>query len=360
MDPSWSIALASAAPPANPDWWAIALAGLVVGFVVGLTGMGGGALMTPMMILLFGIQPLAAVSSDLVASLVMKPIGGIVHVRRGTVHRSLVKWLVIGSVPSAFCGVLVLRAVGDTSTTETVVKASLGVALVVAATAMVAKAMLDLRQLRRAAAAGETPRARLGPGQLTVKPVPTLLVGIFGGLIVGMTSVGSGSLIIVALLLLYPGIRAGELVGTDLVQAIPLVASASIGHLLFGDFQLGLTTSLLLGALPGVYIGAQVSSQAPGGIVRRALVVVLLASGLKLLNASTTLLVLVLVGVAALGPVLWATVYRRAEGAPAERSPAAVLGLYRAALTGRWGKRKKAAAGETPADAASDERSRSR
>jgi len=97
----------------DPTWWAVAIAGLFVGFVVGLTGMGGGALMTPMMILLFGVQPLAAVSSDLVASMVMKPVGGAVHLRKGTVNKDLVRWLVVGSVPSAFLGVLLLRAIGD-------------------------------------------------------------------------------------------------------------------------------------------------------------------------------------------------------------------------------------------------------
>src|SRR4051795_4434620 len=107
--------------------WTISLAGLLVGFVVGLTGMGGGALMTPMMILLFGIQPLAAVSSDLVASMVMKPVGGAVHLRKGTVNRGLVKWLVIGSVPSAFAGVLVLKSLGGGEHTQNVVRATLGV-----------------------------------------------------------------------------------------------------------------------------------------------------------------------------------------------------------------------------------------
>ena len=130
----------------DPSWWAVAIAGLFVGFVVGLTGMGGGALMTPMMILLFGVQPLAAVSSDLVASMVMKPVGGAVHLRRGTVNKHLVKWLVIGSVPSAFLGVLLLRAIGDDEQTQQVVRVSLGVALVLAAGAMVAKALLDRRR----------------------------------------------------------------------------------------------------------------------------------------------------------------------------------------------------------------------
>src|SRR3954470_13954144 len=107
----------------------LVLAGLVVGSIVGLTGMGGGALMTPVLVLLFHIQPLAAVSSDLVASMVMKPVGGAVHLRHGTVHKELVRWLVVGSVPAAFCGVLLIKAVGDGDRVQDVVKISLGVAL---------------------------------------------------------------------------------------------------------------------------------------------------------------------------------------------------------------------------------------
>ena len=322
----------------DPSWWAVAIAGLFVGFVVGLTGMGGGALMTPMMILLFGIQPLAAVSSDLVASMIMKPVGGAVHLRRGTVNKHLVKWLVIGSVPSAFLGVLILRWLGGGERTQSVVKASLGVALLFAATAMVAKALLDLRkEQRRRAAAGAGELVDFPVEGITVKRLPTLVVGVLGGLVVGMTSVGSGSLMIVALLLLYPTIRAGQLVGTDLVQAVPLVASASLGHLLFGDFQLDLTASLLIGALPGVYLGARVSSSAPGGLVRRALVVVLLASGLKLLDAGVGTVVLVLAAVALAGPLLWATIYRSAH--PDGASAANAWRLVRAAITGSFPRR---------------------
>jgi uncharacterized protein len=324
----------------DPSWWAVPIAGLFVGFVVGLTGMGGGALMTPVMVLLFGVQPLAAVSSDLVASMIMKPVGGIVHLRRGTVNRGLVKWLVLGSVPAAFIGVLVLRASGDSEATQTVVKTSLGVALLLAAGSMVAKAMLDLRkkQLRRRASAAGL-EVELPVESVTVRPLPTLLIGACGGLVVGMTSVGSGSLMIVALLLLYPSIRAGQLVGTDLVQAVPLVASASLGHLLFGDFRLGLTASLLVGALPGVYLGARVSSAAPGGIVRRALVVVLLASGLKLLDVGNGPLVVVMAVVALVATALWTAVYRatRDDAETTRRE------LLRAAVTGRRHRRKPAA-----------------
>jgi len=113
------------------------------------------------------------------------------------------------------------------------------------------------------------------------------LIGVLGGLVVGMTSVGSGSIIIILLLVLYPALNARSLVGTDLVQAIPLVASAALGHIIFGDFQLGLTSSILIGSLPGVYLGARVSSRASDRIIRQALVFVLLASGLKLVNLGT-------------------------------------------------------------------------
>src|SRR5438094_1644778 len=258
----------------------VAIAGLIVGVVVGLTGMGGGALMTPILVLLFKVQPLAAVSSDLVAALVMKPVGAGVHMRKGTVKWSLVRWLCLGSVPAAFAGVLILNGFGGGDQLESDLKLILGVALMLAAASIVAKAGFQAHEVkvhRRLLADGETP-PDMEP--FRVRPLPTLLIGAIGGLVVGMTSVGSGSLIIVLLLLLYPSLKASELVGTDLVQAIPLVASAAFGHLLFGDFKLALTTSLLIGSIPGVYVGARVSSRAPAGIVRRALVFVLFASGL--------------------------------------------------------------------------------
>ncbi|HUR06836.1 MAG TPA: sulfite exporter TauE/SafE family protein [Nonomuraea sp.] len=247
----------------------------VVAIVVGLTGMGGGALMTPMMMLFFNVPPLAAVSSDLVASAVMKPVGGAVHLRRGTVNLRLVGWLCVGSVPAAFCGVFVARAfaVGDG------VKYALGVALLLAVAGLAVKTWL--------AGKGGTSSAH----DIVVRPIPTVLVGTVGGLVVGISSVGSGSLIIVALLVLYPALKANQLVGTDLVQAVPLVASAALGHLLFGDFQLQLTLSLLIGSIPGVYLGARISSRAPGGLIRALLGIVLLASALKLLDASNTLTV---------------------------------------------------------------------
>jgi len=292
------------------------IAGLLVGVLVGLTGMGGGALMTPVLVLVFGVQPLAAVSSDLVVSLFMKPVGGLVHFRRGTVHFELVKWLCVGSVPAAFGGVLLLRALGNGQSVQDVVKVALGLALLLAVATMSARGLLDLRRHGRAWRSGTVGTVPAESGRVAVKILPTILIGVVGGVVVGMTSVGSGSLIIVLLLVLYPRLRAGELVGTDLVQAVPLVGAAALGHALFGDVRLGLTVGLLVGAIPGVWLGARLSSSAPQMVVRRALALVLIASGLKLLNVSNgqLLLTLVLVGVA--GPLLWMGA-RRVVGLPA-------------------------------------------
>ncbi|MGQ0830528.1 MAG: sulfite exporter TauE/SafE family protein [Microthrixaceae bacterium] len=261
----------------------VSLGGLLVGFTVGLTGMGGGALMTPMLVLLFNVNPLAAVSSDIVASVVMKPVGGTVHLRRGTVHTGIVRWLMLGSIPAAFAGVLLLDLLGNGADLDHRIKTMLGGALLLAAAGMTARLLF---QSHRHA-------ATLPPADVPVRALPTVLVGVAGGLIVGLTSVGSGSLMIVLLLVLYPRLQTSSLVGTDLVQAIPLVSSAALGHLLFGDFRLGLTTSLLIGCIPGVYVGARLSSRAPDHAIRPVLVAVLVASALKLLGAATGLSALV-------------------------------------------------------------------
>jgi uncharacterized membrane protein YfcA len=275
----------------------VIVAGLLVGLVVGLTGMGGGALMTPILVLLFRINPLAAVSSDIVAAVVMKPVGGSVHLRRGTVNLNLVRWLAIGSVPAAFAGVLVLRAIGAPEVADRL-KVLLGAVLLVAAGAIVAKGLLQSRRPTGG-----------GVHAIAVRPVRTVFIGVVGGLVVGMTSVGSGSVMIVLLMLLYPALSSNELVGTDLVQAVPLVLAAAVGHLLFGDLQLGLTVSLLLGSVPGVYLGARVSSRAPDRVIRPLLVIVLTVSALKLLGASN-LVVLAILGV--VGVVALMTYARRA------------------------------------------------
>ena len=293
----------------------MALAAAGVGIVVGLTGMGGGALMTPVLVLLFGVPPLTAVSSDLVAAAVMKPVGSFVHLRRGTVHLKLVGVLCAGSVPAAFCGVLLARALGHGEQVQQVIQMALGVALLIAATGLTVRAYLRLLERARVRDGIAAPLPQ-GRPQVRLRLAPTILVGIVGGLVVGMTSVGSGSLIIIALMALYPGLRASELVGTDLVQAVPLVASAAIGHILFGDFSLDLTLPLLVGSIPGVWLGARLSSTLPGGAIRRVLAFVLLASALKLLGVSTPMTGLLLALTLIAAPLLWMAARRR-HGFPA-------------------------------------------
>jgi len=282
----------------------LTMAGFFIGIVVGLTGMGGGALMTPVLVLFFGIPPLAAVSSDLVVSAVMKPVGAVVHLRRGSVYLPIVGWLCVGSVPCAFLGVLISRQLGESGDVQQVTKFALGIALLIATLGLIYRSYLRMvtKAKRRAGTLPPEPG-----GDIVIRPrrVPTVIVGALGGVIVGMTSVGSGSLIIIAMLSLYPAMKASGLVGTDLVQAVPLVCSAALGHILFGDFQVDLTVSLLLGCLPGVYLGARLSAYAPDGLVRRALTFVLLASALKLLGASNVATVVILAAVAVLLPLLW-------------------------------------------------------
>jgi uncharacterized protein len=277
--------------------------------------MGGGALMTPVLVLFFNIPPLTAVSSDLVAAAVMKPVGSFVHLRRGTVHLKLVGWLCVGSIPAAFCGVLIARSLGTGEHVQNVIKTALAIALLVAALGLIARAYVRLLERARSADGRGTPLPQDRP-RVTVRPVPTVIIGIVGGVVVGMTSVGSGSLIIISLMMIYPGLKASELVGTDLAQAVPLVASAALGHILFGDFRLSITGPLLIGSIPGVYVGAQLSARLPGGLVRRALAFVLLASSLKLFNISTTTTAVILVVVVMVAPPLWWLV-RRQHGLPA-------------------------------------------
>lgn len=293
----------------------LTLASFVIGIVVGLTGMGGGALTTPVLVLFFGIPPLAAVSSDLVASAVMKPFGSWVHLRRGTVNLPLVMWLCVGSVPSAFAGVLILRSLGSAQALQDAIRVALGVTLLIAAAGLIMRAYLRLLERARNLDGSAAPLPRDRPA-VRVRILPTVAVGAVGGLIVGMTSVGSGTIIIIALMALYPSLKASSLVGTDLVQAVPLVASAALGHVLFGDLHLGITTSLLIGSLPGVFIGAQISSRTSGGLVRRALAFVLLASALKLLGVSNALTVAALLAALFIGVPLWLYV-RKLHGLPA-------------------------------------------
>ncbi len=291
--------------------WNIAIAGLVVGGIVGLTGMGGGALMTPVLVILFGVKTPAAISSDIVASFFLKPIGGGVHIRRRTVNWRMVRWLSAGSVPAAFLGAYVIDRVASGGA-ESRVKEILGVVLLVAAAAMLVKVVV---QARRRTVSGEMMDQRL------VRPVPTFVIGVIGGFLVGMTSVGSGSLMIVMLMLLYPTLTSREMVGTDLVQAIPLVGAAAVGHLIFGHLSFGLTSSVLVGAIPGVYAGAHVSARASDRYIRPVLVAVLAVSALKLLGLGNgELLAFMIAAVLVVAGVLVVSA-RRARTAVMEPAP---------------------------------------
>jgi hypothetical protein len=274
----------------------IVLGSAVVGLLVGLTGAGGGALMTPMLILLFGVKPSTAISSDLVAAVFMRPVGAAVHMAKRTVNLRLVGWMVCGSVPMAFVGAFLLKELGNTSTAEKNVEIILGVALLVGAGAMVLRYWLDRR----------SSNPRIGTiKEIDVKPLPTVVIGALGGLIVGMTSVGSGSLMIVLLLFLYPLLGANQLVGTDLTQAVPLTAAAALGALIFGSVQFGVTTSIIIGSIPAVLIGSFLSSRAPDRYIRPIITFVIFASGLKYVGVGTTALGWILVIVALAGGAYW-------------------------------------------------------
>src|SRR3954470_7378992 len=218
----------------------LAFGGLLVGIIVGLTGMGGGALMTPMLVFFFGADPLPALSRDLVASFVMKPAGALVHLRAKTVNVGLVKLLVVGSVPAAFFGAWFISLQPRGDDLNNLLKVLLGVALLVAAGGLVLRALFQMWQ--NALPLGEG-AAKPSRPDVVLRPVPTIVLGAVAGFIVGITSVGSGSIIVVALLMIYPGLKASSLVGTDLTQAIPLVAAAALGHLLFGRFDANITAS---------------------------------------------------------------------------------------------------------------------
>jgi hypothetical protein len=259
----------------------IVLGSAVVGLLVGMTGAGGGALMTPMLILLFGVKAPAAISSDLVAAVLMRPVGAAVHMRKGTVNYRLVGWLALGSVPMAFLGAYLLHLLGSGSAAPTHVEQALGAALLTGAAAMVIRYVMDLR-------AGQDRTAALR--DLVVRPLPTVVIGMVGGVIVGLTSVGSGSLMIVLLLFLYPMISAGRLVGTDLTQAVPLTLAAALGALVFGHVEFGVTISLILGSVPAVLIGSLLSSSAPDKLIRPVILFVIFASGLKYVGVGTTAL----------------------------------------------------------------------
>ena len=269
----------------SPQFIATGLAG---GLAIGLTGMGGGAVLTPVLLAL-GVPASTAVGSDLVASLFIKPVAGSVHASAKTVRWDLVRWLCVGSIPAGLAGSLVSNRL--TGSNEGTLKRLISTTLVVAALAMFARSFLAARAARVARDLGAgssappvTPVVAIAL-RPTARPALTIALGVVGGLLVGLTSVGSGSIMVVVMSLLYPRLSPKTLVGTDIVQAVPLVAAAAFGHVLLGNFRLGLTGALLIGGIPGAWVGARLSAGRATRVVRPALITLLVATGAKLVLA---------------------------------------------------------------------------
>lgn len=307
------------------DFPSILVAAFVVGIVVGLTGMGGGALMTPALIFLGVGHTSAVVTADLTAAAVYKTAGAATHARHGNPNIELAKWLIIGSVPMAFLGPQLVVWFVPAGDVEMWLQRAIGFALLLAATTYALRLYLQLRAVRRhGRVLDEDPR---------IRPLPTLLVGALGGLLVGITSVGSGSVIMIALLMLYPGLSAVRLVGTDLVQAVPLVLAAAISNIIAHGLDWSLTIPLILGSVPGTMFGARIAPRVPQSWIRRGIIVVLTMSGVALLDKSgwaplgagadeTHPMLIVGIGVVllVLVPIVWGLL-RRSEGLPMFGAP---------------------------------------
>ncbi len=253
-------------------------AGFIVGIVVGLTGMGGGALMTPALIFLGVGDAATVVTADLTAAAIYKTGGAITHSREGSPNFGLAKWLVIGSVPMALLGPWLVKqlAGSEPDSLDTLLKLCIGFALLFAAATYALRLYVNLRRVRRGVGDADP--------DPTIRPLATLLVGAVGGLLVGITSVGSGSVIMIALLMLYPGLSAVKLVGTDLVQAVPLVLAAAISNIAIHGLDWALLIPLVIGSTPGTILGSKIAPRVPQSFIRRGIVVVLTMSGVALLD----------------------------------------------------------------------------
>jgi uncharacterized membrane protein YfcA len=254
----------------------ILAAGFFVGIVVGLTGMGGGALMTPALIFLGVGEAATVVTADLTAAAVYKTGGAIVHRREGSPNMQLAKWLILGSVPMALLGPYLISWFADPEDLDTTLKLCIGFALLFAAATYALRLYINLKRVR-----GE---GHVPDEHPAIRPLATVLVGALGGLLVGITSVGSGSVIMIALLMLYPGLSAVKLVGTDLVQAVPLVLAAAVSNIALHGLDWGVLIPLVIGSVPGTLIGAKIAPRVPQSIIRRGIVIVLTMSGVALLD----------------------------------------------------------------------------
>jgi uncharacterized membrane protein YfcA len=250
-------------------------AGAMTGLLVGLTGVGGGALMTPLLLLVFGVAPLAAVGTDLWFAATTKLFATRVHHGHGLIDWQVVRRLWLGSLTASVLTLLWMKMHPVDETATTLLKSTIAAAVMITALAMVFQKPLH--------ALGRKLRMADGERFKTLQPPVTVLAGAILGSLVTLTSVGAGALGAVFLAYLYPlRLTPPRLIATDIVHAIPLAVFAGMGHLLIGNVDFSLLGNLLLGSIPAVIIGAMLSSRLPHGILRGVLAVVLLLIGFKL------------------------------------------------------------------------------
>jgi uncharacterized membrane protein YfcA len=250
----------------------IVLFGFGVGTLVGLTGMGGGSLMTPLLIVVFGIKPVTAVGTDLTYGAITKTLGGWRHLRHGTVDKGVSTWISIGSVPAAVGGVYVLHAIEDAygSQFDDIVIVAVAAALLFTGVAVLTRALIGSRV---------ADRERWNP--TTRNKVAAVVIGAFVGFVLGVTSAGSGTLIAVALILVFR-LAPREVVGTDIFQAAILLWAAAIAHIVSGNVDWGLAGTILVGSLPGVWLGSHLITKVRIEALRMGLAIVLIGSSLGL------------------------------------------------------------------------------
>jgi hypothetical protein len=247
------------------------LSGFVVGVIVGLTGVGGGSLMTPILVLFFGVHPVTAVGTDLLHAAITKSGGTYVHAKKNRVDWRITALLAAGSLPSAVITLLSLHAFTGGLGSSKIITTTLGLALIFTGFAL----LLRTRMKRLSVAYGRTVLPR--------HPGFTIATGVVLGILVSLSSVGAGALGITALIFLYPRLAAQRIVASDLAHAVPLTLIAGVGHWLFGDVDWRLLISLLLGSLPGIYLGSHLVGHIPERILRVLLIAILLLIGARLL-----------------------------------------------------------------------------
>jgi uncharacterized membrane protein YfcA len=278
--------------------WQFVLTGLLIGALVGMTGMGGGSLMTPILVIVFGFKPTLAVGTDILHGAIFKTVGAIRHRRLGTVHMQLSGWMLAGSAPMSLLGVTLAthlkHVYGDHA--QTVMSYILGGALLFGALGLAAKS------LTKAKVIGEDDRFDM----VWRDRFAAIAIGAVGGFIVGLTSVGSGTFFGLTMLFVFP-LRAHKVVGTDILHAAALLYVAGFGHIVAGNVDMHAVGWLLIGSIPGVLVGSHYSVRLPEDVLRLTLANVLALSGLKLVNVPNIYLVVAL-GLSAVGVV--ATVMR--------------------------------------------------